>query len=165
MYWKQACIALCSNAIRHRPYSICPGPVHKHSDVPCLASFSWGMLPPGPLTLQKHKREQKQKFCFFLKECQKPYVSQKGRETTAEYARHHGSHPPPLRLNGKHPVRNAFCIWAFLEIIICKRWRLILLGACDSLSVFRDVLAGRVAMVKAHQTESTVSSGLQPQVC
>lgn len=154
----------CNQAptLQHLPRTC---PQAQRCAVPCLASSSWGTLPPSSLALQKHKRDQKQKFCFFLKECQKPYVSQQGRETTAEHARHHGSHPPPLRLNGKHPVRNAFCIWAFLEIIICKRRRLILLGACDSLSVFGDVLAGRVVMVKAHQTESTVSAELQPQAC
>lgn len=45
-----------------------------------------------------------------------------GREPTAEHARHRGSHPPPLQCNGKHPVRNTLCIWAFLELIICKPW-------------------------------------------
>lgn len=103
-----------------------------HSSVP-----SWGTFPPG-------KQEQTQKFCFFFFECCKPYVRQKGGEMTAERARHRGSHPPPLQLSRKHPVRNAFCTGTFLEIINCKRWRLVLLGACDSSWVFRDVLARRV---------------------
>lgn len=103
-----------------------------HSSVP-----SWGTFPPG-------KQGQTQKFCFFFFECCKPYVRQKGGEMTAERARHRGSHPPPLQLSRKHPVRNAFCTGTFLEIINCKRWRLVLLGACDSSWVFRDVLARRV---------------------
>lgn len=55
-----------------------------------------------------------------------------------------GAIHPPLQLSRKHPVRNAFCTGTFLEIINCKRWRLVLLGACDSSWVFRDVLARRV---------------------
>lgn len=110
------------SAIRSQPYSICPGPDH-HCKVQRCAQVLVRNHPaqlPRFLKMQTQTNPEIQIFLGVAQSVRQTEAAQ-GRELTAVRARHRGSHPPPLWCDGKHPVRNTLCIWAFLELIICKR--------------------------------------------